>query len=74
MAEKLPLPILAEYRAKVGKTQADLARDLKVAVMTVSRWETGDRKIGVQKLSDVSEFTNIPREQLRPDIFKERAA
>lgn len=69
MAEKLPLKVLADYRSAAGKTQADLAKDLDVAVMTVSRWETGDRKIGVKTLPTVSEITGIPREKLRPDFF-----
>jgi len=68
MAEKQPLTILAKWRGEVGKTQADLARDLEVAVMTVSRWETGDRKIGVTKLADVAEMTGLPKRLLRPDL------
>lgn len=73
MAEKRPLKVLADYRATAGKTQADLAVELEVAVMTVSRWETGDRKIGVKTLPTVSQKTGIPREQLRPDFFAERS-
>lgn len=69
MAEKHPLKVLADYRAVAAKTQADLAQDLGVAPMTVSRWETGDRKIGVKTLPEVSKITGIPREQLRPDFF-----
>ena len=69
MAEKHPLPILAEYRIREDKTQADLAADLGVAVMTVSRWETGDRRIGVKTLPKVVEFTKIPKSELRPDIY-----
>lgn len=74
MADKRPLLALTEYRKTSGKTQADLATDFKVAEMTVSRWETGDRKIGVKSLPSISEKTGIPREKLRPDIFGECAA
>ena len=70
MAEKLPLKVLADYRAPAGKTQADLASDLDVAVMTVSRWETGDRKIGIKTLPTVSEKTGIPIIKLRPDLAR----
>lgn len=68
MAEKHPLKVLADYRAAAGKTQADLAQDLGVAPMTVSRWETGDRKIGVKTLSEVSRQTGLAKRELRPDL------
>jgi transcriptional regulator with XRE-family HTH domain len=70
MAEKHPLKILADYRAAAGKTQADLAKDLDVAEMTVSRWETGDRKIGIKSLPTVAEKTGIPESKLRPDLAR----
>ena len=68
MAEKHPLKVLANWREAAEKTQADLAKDLEVAVMTVSRWETGDRKIGVKTLPEVSRVTGIPKRELRPDL------
>jgi len=68
MAEKHPLKVLAEYRARAGKNQTSLAKDLGVAEMTISRWETGDRKIGIKKLPLVSEKTGIPKRELRPDL------
>jgi transcriptional regulator with XRE-family HTH domain len=68
MAEKHPLTVLAKYRDAAGKTQADLAKELEVAEMTVSRWETGDRKIGVKTLPEVSRVTGIPKRELRPDL------
>ena len=36
--------------------------------VTVARWETGIRKIGAEKLSDISAKTGIPRGKLRPDL------
>lgn len=65
MAEKHPL---AAYRKTAGFTQKALAGELGVAEMTVSRWETGERKIGVKKLADVATFTGIPKRELRPDL------
>lgn len=73
MAEKHPLKVLADYRATAGKTQADLAQDLSVAVMTVSRWETGDRKIGIKKLPEVSKKTGLAKRELRPDLAESMA-
>jgi transcriptional regulator with XRE-family HTH domain len=36
---------LKKWRMDYGYSQADLAKALSVAVMTVSRWETGLRRI-----------------------------
>ncbi|MDQ5979573.1 MAG: helix-turn-helix protein [Verrucomicrobiota bacterium] len=65
MAEKHPL---AAYRKSTGITQKALAGELGVAEMTVSRWETGERKIGVKNLADVAKLTGIPKRELRPDL------
>jgi DNA-binding transcriptional regulator YdaS (Cro superfamily) len=42
-----------------------------VSKPTVSRWETGTRKVNRKKLSTVSEKTGIPRPVLRPDIAEQ---
>lgn len=65
MAEKHPL---TAYRKSAGYTQKALAGELGVAEMTVSRWETGERKIGVKKLAEIAKFTGIPKRELRPDL------
>lgn len=36
---------LKTWRENIGLTQSDLAKKLKVAPNTVSRWELGERKI-----------------------------
>lgn len=36
---------LKKWRSEYGFSQAQLAKRLNVAVMTVSRWETGNRTI-----------------------------
>ena len=36
---------LKAFREKLGMTQAELAKALKVAPNSVSRWELGERKI-----------------------------
>lgn len=45
-----------------------LARELGVDRLTVYRWEKGERKIGREKLPEVSEKTGIPKSELRPDL------
>jgi transcriptional regulator with XRE-family HTH domain len=49
-------------------TQEQLAELLGVRKATVSRWETGTRKLDQSKLSDVAEKTGIPARELRPDL------
>lgn len=41
---------------------------LGVSKPTVSRWESGERKIADELLGKVVEVTGIPARQLRPDL------
>ncbi len=59
---------LKKYRTDRGLTQDALAKELGVDPITVSRWETGARKIDDSLLPAVSEKTGIPRVELRPDL------
>jgi len=63
-----PLTILKAYRDERGLTQEQLAGQLGVSSVTVSRWETGARKVDDDKLPLVSERTGIPPRDLRPDL------
>ena len=62
---------LTKYRQKTGLTLDALASQLSVDKSTLWRWETG--KIPVDRLVDVERVTQIPRRELRPDIFGEAA-
>ena len=59
---------LKSYRDNLGLTQQALATRLGVSSITVSRWETGARKIDCAYLPNVSEKTGIAKRQLRPDL------
>lgn len=59
---------LKAYRDQNGITQDALAKELGVSSITVSRWETGMRKIARDKLTSVAEKTGIPKRELRPDL------
>lgn len=69
MARKNPL---SNYRNSQTPrlTQADLARDLKVARTTIARWETGARKPDESLLAKITEKTGIPAKELRPDLIE----
>lgn len=69
MDTKHPLQTYRESFDPVMK-RAELARKLKVARVTVKRWETGDRSIDDAKVRSVSDETGIPVAQLRPDLAK----
>ena len=49
-------------------SQEQLAELLDVSRVTVTRWESGARKIHDEKLPVVSAKTGIPRTKLRPDL------
>ena len=68
VSTEMPLPPLKAFRKKQNLSQQQLASLLDVDRVTVARWETGIRKIGAEKLSDISAKTGIPRTKLRPDL------
>jgi len=61
---------LKAYRADRGLTQDALAKELGVSSITVSRWETGARKIDDALLHEIADKTGIPKRQLRPDLVE----
>lgn len=61
---------LKNYREQLGLTQDALAKELGVSSITVSRWETGARKIDQDLLPHVSGKTGIAPEELRPDLAR----
>ena len=68
VSTEMTLPPLKAFRKKQNLSQQQLASLLDVDRVTVARWETGIRKIGAEKLSDISAKTGIPRTKLRPDL------
>jgi DNA-binding transcriptional regulator YdaS (Cro superfamily) len=62
---------LTEHRAAKGLTLEALGAALGgVHKSTISRWESGDVAIPVDKLDAIERVTGVPRAALRPDIFK----
>jgi transcriptional regulator with XRE-family HTH domain len=59
---------LAQYRHDKELTQDALANLLGVTKSAVSRWESGGRKIDLEKVPAVSAKTGIPPQELRPDL------
>jgi transcriptional regulator with XRE-family HTH domain len=69
MSDSRPLTVLKNFRASRGLTQADLGRELGgLSDVTISRWETGERRIDDGLVPKVAEYTGIPRAELRPDL------
>lgn len=68
MTGNQPLTVLSQYRTARRLTQEAFAEELGVTGVTVSRWETGARKIDDDLLPVVAEKTGIPKADLRPDL------
>jgi hypothetical protein len=60
---------LRDFLHKPGM-QAALAKKLKIARQAVGEWATGQRAVPLGRIIAVEAFTGIPREQIRPDIYK----
>lgn len=60
--------LLAYFKANRGK-QRELATHLGLFPSTVSQW----KEVPAHHARKVAEFTGIPVEQLRPDVFGEVA-
>lgn len=56
---------LTQIRTSKG-LQSKLARHLGVTRQAISAWPV----VPIDRLKDVEKFTGIPRETLRPDIFR----
>jgi DNA-binding transcriptional regulator YdaS (Cro superfamily) len=54
-----------ERAIKAAGTSASLARHLAVTPQALSQWE----KVPPLRVLDVERLTNIPRHELRPDIY-----
>lgn len=67
MTDANPLKAFRE-RQTPPMTKAELAKLLGVSRPVAHRWETGERKIGLEALQRVSEKTGIPKRDLRPDL------
>ena len=46
---------------------SDLAREAKVDKATITRWARG--RIPAERVLDIEKITEIPRHELRPDIY-----
>lgn len=55
---------LRRYRDTIGITQLELANQLGVTNVTVSRWETGKRVPRPRVVTEISEKTGISRAEL----------
>ena len=45
---------------------SQLARDLGISRSAIAQW----KKVPAERVVDVERYTGIPREELRPDIFR----
>lgn len=62
-----PLKLFREQHSP-RLSQAELGVRLGVGRVTINRWETGLRPIGIQFLPEISRKTGIPAGELRPDL------
>jgi len=64
-------PLTAYRQAqKPPLSKAELAAQLGASRASITRWESGVRKIDASLVPDIAAITGIPVRQLRPDLAK----
>jgi DNA-binding transcriptional regulator YdaS (Cro superfamily) len=66
----MSLPMLTHWRAAHGFTLSEAGRLFGVSGEQVCKYERGRRRIPPEKVPAISAITGIPRELLRPDVFR----
>lgn len=56
---------IKELRARSGKTQNDVAKDLGISVQTYNHWENNIQELRVSKAQQLAEYYNVTLD----DIF-----
>lgn len=64
-----PTPRLKEFVNRYGTRR--LASELDVSPQSVSNWCTGRQRVAANLCIRLEALSGIPREVLRPDVFKE---
>lgn len=64
---KPPNEVMRAAREKNGKTQADIAAELKVTQGIVAMWETGERTPPTKKIRTIAKVYGVKPETLLPE-------
>jgi DNA-binding transcriptional regulator YdaS (Cro superfamily) len=66
----MPLPVLTHWRAAHGYSLKVAGQLFGVCGEQVCKYESGRRRIPPEKVPAISAITGIPRELLRPDVYR----
>ena len=69
-----PKTALRGYRAQKDLSAEEVARKLGIAESTLRSYENGNREIDGDTAVLIEDRLGIPREDIRPDLFKREAA
>jgi len=64
-----PIPRLKSFVSRYGTRR--LAGELGVSAQSVSNWCTGRQRVAANLCHRLEAISGIPKEVLRPDVFKE---
>lgn len=56
---------LKELRARINKTQTEVAKDLNISVQTYNSWENNPGKIKLSNLLKICTYYNVNISQIR---------
>ena len=61
--------MLINVRLSYGKTQKEVARDLKISTIYIRKLETGNSKPGRETMLKLENYYGVSMRELFPDIF-----
>jgi len=61
--------MLTNVRLSCGKTQKEVARDLKLSTIYIRKLETGNSKPGRETMLKLENYYGVSMRELFPDIF-----
>lgn len=73
MNVRAPINALRAWRLALPRDEGTLVaagRLLGISKVEMWRWETGKRRIPPEKVPAVEAITGVPRELLRPDVYR----
>jgi transcriptional regulator with XRE-family HTH domain len=62
------MTVVDDYLTRTGRKPQELANEMGVSRVTVTRWKSGRRKPGVEHVKKLARIIGVPSRDIRPDL------